>query len=95
MIYEIKEVKEKIMDILEKYEVKRASLFGSIVRGEMSENSDIDLLIEFNGIKSLLDLSGLKIELQERLNCNVDVLTFDSIHNLLRERILEEQVVIL
>jgi predicted nucleotidyltransferase len=43
--------------------VKKAAFFGSIVRGESTENSDIDLVIEFEGKKSLLDLAGLKLEL--------------------------------
>jgi predicted nucleotidyltransferase len=44
------------LDILRKHDVKRASLFGSVVRGEATEDSDIDLLVEFEGRKSLLDL---------------------------------------
>ena len=75
--------------------VKRAAFFGSLVRGEGKEGSDIDLLVEFEGEKSLLDLSGLKIELEETLKRKVDVLTYYSLHPLLRDRILGEQKVIL
>ena len=95
MSYQIDEVKDLILDILKKYEVKRASLFGSMVRGEMNSKSDIDLLVEFKGKKSLLDLAGLKIELEEKLKCKVDVLTYDSLHYLLKEHILSEQIEIL
>ena len=84
-----------MLNILKKYEVKRASLFGSIVRGEMTSESDIDLLVEFKGKKSLLDLAGLKIELEEKLKCKVDVLTYDSLHPLLKKQILTEQIEIL
>ena len=87
--------KDKILTILKKHEVKRASLFGSIIRDEMSDQSDIDLLIEFKGDKSLLDLAALKIELEETLQCKVDVLTYNSLHPLLRNYILAEQVEIL
>jgi len=87
--------KKIILDILKNHEVKRASLFGSIVRGEMTYDSDIDILIEFKGKKSLLDLAGLKIELEEKLKRKVDVLTYDSLHPLLKEHILAEQVEIL
>jgi len=87
--------KDKILTVLEKHEVKRASLFGSIIRGEMSDQSDIDLLIEFRGEKSLLDLAALKIELEDTLQCKVDVLTYNSLHPLLRDHILAEQVEIL
>lgn len=81
--------------MLREHEVKKAALFGSIVRGEATEESDIDLLIEFEGRKSLLDLAGLKLDLQELLRRRVDVLTYKSLHPLLRERILSEQEVIL
>jgi uncharacterized protein len=88
-------VREKIIDILRRNDVRRASFFGSIVRGEMTDQSDVDLLIEFEGRKSLLDLSGLKIELEDALGRKVDVITYRSLHPLLRERILAEQVPIL
>jgi len=91
----IKEIENKILPVLRQYHVRRASLFGSIVRGEMSEESDIDLLVELPETASLLDLAGLKIDIEELLSRNVDVLTYDSLHPLLRDRILSEQVAIL
>jgi len=93
--HKIENIKEKIVNVLKQYNVKKASLFGSIVRGEASDKSDIDLLIEFEGRKSLLDLAALKLELQELLKCKVDVLTYKSIHPSLKESILKEQLVIL
>lgn len=75
--------------------MRRASFFGSIVRGEMTEDSDVDILVEFEGRKSLLDLAHLKNELEDTLNRRVDVLTYRSIHPLLKERILAEQVPII
>ncbi|MBT9151206.1 MAG: hypothetical protein DDT40_01394 [candidate division WS2 bacterium] len=89
------EIKTKVIEVLRKHEVKKAALFGSIVRGEVTKESDIDLLIEFEGRKSLLDLADLKLDLQELLRRKVDVLTYKSLHPLLRERILSEQEVIL
>ena len=91
----IKEIENKILPVLRKYHVRRASLFGSIVRGEMTEESDIDILVELPETASLLDLAGLKIDIEELLGRNVDVLTYDSLHPLLRDRILSEQVAIL
>lgn len=88
-------VREKIIGILRRNDVRKASFFGSIVRGEMTDQSDVDLLVEFEGRKSLLDLSGLKIELEDALGRKVDVVTYRSLHPLLRERILAEQVPIL
>lgn len=92
---QIEEIKKRLVEVLKKYRVKRAALFGSIVRGESTGESDIDLLVEFEGRRSLLDLAGLKLELQELLGRRVDVITYRSLHPLLKEKILSEQEVIL
>lgn len=92
---QIDKYKDLILEILKKHDVKRASLFGSIVRKELTSESDIDLLIEFLGDKSLLDLVRLQIELEEKLKRKFDVLTYNSIHPLLKDQILSEQVEIL
>ena len=91
----ILEIKEKIIDILKRNDVKRAALFGSIVRGDYTDKSDIDILIEFKGKKSLLDLARLQLILEEVCKKKVDLLTYNSLHPLLKSRILEEQVMIL
>lgn len=88
-------LRDKIILILQRNDVKRAAVFGSFVRGEQKEDSDIDILVEFKGEKSLLDLAGLKIELEEALHRKVHVLTYNSLHPLLKDRILQEQKVIL
>ena len=89
-------IKKTISAMLVESGVKRAAFFGSFARGEATEDSDIDLLIEFKGKKkSLLDLVALKMELEEALGRHVDLITYNSLHPLLRERILSEQVIIL
>jgi predicted nucleotidyltransferase len=92
---DIQEISSKIIYILRQHQVKKASLFGSVARGEAREDSDVDLLVEFEGRKSLLDLIGLKLDLEDNLNRRFDVLTYESLHPLLKERILKEQVAIL
>ncbi|MBI5903865.1 MAG: nucleotidyltransferase family protein [Deltaproteobacteria bacterium] len=92
---QIERIKENLAGVLERNGVKKAAIFGSVARGEATEESDIDLLVEFEGKKSLLDLSGLKLELEDILGRKVDVLTYNSLHPLLRDRILKEQVLIL
>ena len=89
------EIKNIIIDVLRKFGVKKASLFGSVVRGEATERSDVDLLIEFKGRKTLLDLVRLKMKLEELLGRDVDVLTYNSINPLLKKKILDEQKMIL
>jgi len=92
---DIEEIKKKILPILRKYSVKRAGIFGSVARGEAEEESDLDILVELPKKASLLDLAGLKIELEEELKIKVDVLTYNSIYHLLLEPILGEEVGIL
>lgn len=92
---EIKQIKKNIIKVLLHYNVKKAALFGSAVRGELNKKSDIDLLVAFNGRKSLLDLARLKLALEDVLGKKVDVLTYHSLNPLLKKRILDEQEVIL
>lgn len=91
----VEEIKSIIIPLLKEYDIKRAALFGSLVRGEETDESDIDLLVELPEKSSLLDLAGLKIDLEELLAKKVDVLTYDSLHPLLKDRILDEKVAIL
>ncbi len=90
---EIKKIKPKIVKVLRKNNIEKAGVFGSYARGDQKKNSDIDILIEFNG--SLLDLVGLEMELKKALKRKVDLLTYKGIHPLLRKRILKEEVKIL
>ena len=91
----IEEIKRKALPILQRYGVKRVGLFGSYVRGEMGEDSDIDILVEIEKDISLLDFVGLKLEIEEALERKVDLVEYSTIKPLLRERILSEQEVIL
>jgi len=88
-------IKKKILPVLKRYGIIKASLFGSFVRGEAKKDSDIDILVEFGDRenRTLLDLVGLELELEEILDREVEVLTYSSIHPLLREYILKEQEV--
>ena len=95
MKIDIEGIKRKILPILQRYGVKRVGLFGSYVRGEMRKDSDIDILVEIEKDISLLDFVGLKLEIEEVLGKKVDLVEYNTIKPLLRERILKEQVVIL
>lgn len=92
----IEDVRKQVNPILRRNDVKKAAVFGSVARGEAKKNSDIDILIKFKGSdKTLLDLAGLKIDLEKKLNKKVDVVTYDSLHPLLKGIILKEQKAIL
>jgi predicted nucleotidyltransferase len=72
------------------YGVQNVRVFGSFVRGEQRKQSDLDLLVDLPDDMSLLDLSGLKIALEEALHRRVDVVPSGAIKPALRERILAE-----
>ena len=95
MDYQYIQYKARITKILKRNGVKRAALFGSFAREEAKKKSDIDLVVEFQGKKSLFDLVGLKLELEESIHRNVDIVTYKSLHPLLKDKILAEQVPIL
>lgn len=87
-------IKKKITPIFRRRDVIKAAIFGSFARGEEKKSSDVDVLVEFQGKKSLLDLVKLQFELEDKLNRKVDLLTYNSIHPLLRDIVLKEQKVI-
>ena len=91
----IERVKQSIVPILRHYGASKAALFGSVVRGQMQPDSDIDILVQLDSDISLLEFVGLKLELEEALNKKVDLVEYDTIKPLLRESILKEQEVIL
>ena len=91
----IEQIKRTILPILERYDVSKAALFGSIITDQMRADSDIDILVQIDSDISLLELVGLKLELEEVLRRNVDLVEYETIKPLLRERILKEQQVIL
>ena len=91
----VEEIKKKIIPILKRHGVTRAGLFGSVVRGEETKESDIDVLVEIESRMSLLDFVGLKLELEDALEKRVDLGEYSAIKPIIREQILSEEVAIL
>ena len=77
-----------------RYKVKEISLFGSFARGEQAENSDIDLLTEFNDNADLFDLIGLELYLEDTFKRPVDVVPKQALRAELRETVLQQVVAI-
>jgi len=84
-----------VLPILKRHKVNRAALFGSCISGTMKKGSDIDILVDIKKNISLLDFVGIKLELEEKLERKVDLVEYNTIKPLLRDRILKEQVKIL
>lgn len=90
---ELEKIKKTIVPILKYNGIKKAGIFGSYVRNEQNKNSDIDILIEFNG--SLLKLVGIQLEIQKQLKKEIDLLTYRGLHPYLKKQILSEEVKII
>jgi predicted nucleotidyltransferase len=84
----------KLAEICRSHDVRVLKIFGSAAQGEDRPGSDVDLIVEFEGEKSLFDLIALELELQEFLGREVDLLTEPSISPYLRDRILASASVI-
>ena len=91
----VAEIPSKVAEVMRRRGVVRASMFGSVARGEASPVSDIDFLVEFEQGRTLLDLAGLGLDLKEALGCDVDVATPNSLHPALKEEIMRDLVPIL
>lgn len=91
----IEEIKKKTVPILRRAGVTRSAIFGSYIRGEARDNSDIDMVVEVPKGTGLFSFVGLQYKLEDALNKKVDLVTYKSIHPLLLDRILREQVPIL
>jgi len=90
----VQDIGIKIIPTLKRQGATKVALFGSVVRGEAKKKSDIDILVDFNEKKSLLDLVRLQFVLEDKLGKKVDLLTYNSIHPLLKNIILKEQEII-
>jgi hypothetical protein len=93
----IADIKKKIKPILKRHDVKRAAVFGSYARGDQKKKSDIDILIEYknDNDKSLLDFVGLKLELEKELGKKVDLVEYCAIRPRIKNKVLDEQLLIL
>jgi len=92
MTKKITEIKAKILPILKKNDVIRASVFGSFARGEEKRGSDIDMLVEFKEPKGMFHRLGLKYALEKILGKKVDLLTYNAINPLLKEYIYKDEI---
>ena len=82
--------RNEILDLAATYGAKNIRVFGSVARGEGGPGSDVDLLVDMEKGRNLLDLVGFWQDLEELLGCRVDVITDGGISPYLRERIYAE-----
>lgn len=82
--------RERILEIATKHGARNVRVFGSVVRGEATPESDIDLLIDLGENLSPWFPMGLIHELEELLKHKVDVVTEKNLHAFIRDRVLQE-----
>jgi predicted nucleotidyltransferase len=84
--------REEIKKLAANYGAHNVRLFGSVARREARKDSDIDVLVDLEPDRSLFDLGGLLMELQDLLGCKVDVVTEQGLRPRIRERVLRDAV---
>jgi len=90
----LKEKRPEILQIAARHGARNVRVFGSVVRGDAREDSDVDFLVDLEPGRSVLDQAALTLDLQELLGRKADVLTEGGLYWLLRRRILKEAQVL-
>jgi predicted nucleotidyltransferase len=93
-VEQLRKQKATILDLAAKYGICSVQVFGSLARGDYRASSDVDLLVDFEPGRSLLDQVGFEQEMEALLGCHVDVVARGGISPHLEGRILEEAVVL-
>lgn len=88
----LKPKRKEILEIAARHGAYNIRVFGSVVRGEAGPHSDVDFLVEMEPGRSLLDLGGLVMDLQDLLGRPVGVVEPEGLHWYVRERVLAEAV---
>lgn len=88
----LKTLEEFKPELEEHYKVREIGVFGSYIRGDQTEGSDIDILVDLENGATLFDLIGLEIFLEEKLGHKVDVVTKNGVREELRDEIFGEVV---
>jgi hypothetical protein len=86
-----REKRNEIVHLGEKHGARNIRVFGSVVRGENSAKSDVDLLVDMDQGRTLYDLAGFVADVQDLLGVEVDVVTPGGLRYL-RDRVLAEAV---
>lgn len=89
---QIEQIRDKAIPVFLEFNVSKASIFGSYARGDFTEKSDIDLLIDFEKPVTLVEFFRFKNSLKEILECDVDVVSNRAILSPFKNYILDESI---
>jgi len=84
--------REEILAVAEERGAYNVRVIGSVARGEADEDSDVDILVDMEQGRSLLDLGGLLMDLRELLDCSVDVATEEGLRERIRDRVMMDAI---
>ncbi|MDD5642937.1 MAG: nucleotidyltransferase family protein [Syntrophales bacterium] len=88
----LRQKREEVLKLAHQHGASRVRVFGSVAKGEETEASDLDLLVEMEPERSLLDMVAIKQDLEDLLGCRVHVVTEATVSPYLREKVLQEAV---
>jgi predicted nucleotidyltransferase len=89
---QLRSMRPAILELAAKHGMRRVRIFGSVARGEETEASDVDLLVDVEPGRSLLDLAGFELDLEDLLGGKVEVVTEGGISPYIEARVLQEAV---
>lgn len=92
IINEVKEKRALILELAAKHGAHNVRVFGSVSRGEAGPQSDVDILVDLESGRSLMDLGSLLMDLEDLLGRKVDVVTEKGLHWYIRDKVLQEAV---
>ena len=87
---DLRRLRPQIMALARRCRAREVSVFGSIVRGELHEDSDIDFLVDFDADYTFLDHAGLLVGLEDLLGCKVDVVPKRALRPFVRNSVIGE-----
>ena len=88
-------LKRNILGVIANYPVKRAAVYGSFARGDSTDGSDVDLLIETSKPVTIFQILQLEIDISEITRRKTDIVEYAAIKDSIRERVLAEAIQIL
>jgi predicted nucleotidyltransferase len=88
----LEERREEVIRIAERYGAESVRIFGSVLHGDAGPDSDLDLLVNLQRGRTLLDIVALKQDLEDLLGCDVDIVTEASLSPYIRDQVLREAV---
>ena len=89
---EIRQRRDEILEVARARGASRIRIFGSVARGEDTQSSDVDFLVELDADRTLFDLGGLTMDLRELLRREVDVVTEAGLRPRVAQRVLVDAV---